>query len=73
MTPDQRFAMEQQENETKSETLPSLGYYDNSRKNSNGGGENDRTMFEAAMKWGKDKGKQFGDFHEQIWDTIGRK
>ena len=73
MTPDQRFAMEQQDSQTKSEALPTLGYYDNSRKGSSAGAENDSTVFEAAVKWGKDRGKQFGDLHERLWDTIGRK
>ena len=73
MTPDQRFATEQQKNETQSETVPSLGYNDNASKTSNSGLENDQSVIEAAMKWGKEKGRQLGDLHEQVWDSIGRR
>ncbi|KAL6713490.1 hypothetical protein ACLMJK_008955 [Lecanora helva] len=71
MTPDQRRAIEQQENERKSETVPSLGYYDERRKKSISIGDSE-PILEAAIKWGKDKGKQLGDLHEQIWEKIGR-
>ncbi len=72
MRPDPRLAT-QEENEKRSERLPPLGYNDNSKQNSVSGSENDRSMFETALKWGKEKGKQLGDLHEQVWDNIGRK
>ena len=73
MTPDQRLTAEQEGNESRSETLPSLGYSENVKRKSNGEPENDQSVFEAAVSWGKEKGKQLGDLHEQVWDSIGRK
>ena len=79
LTPDQRFATTLQEKENLSDGLPSLGYNDNVRRRANSGLD-DESVWDAAkkwgtdgMKWGKEKGKQLGDLHEQVWDSIGRK
>ena len=73
MTSNQRLTAEHEENESHSETLPSLGYRDSVKRNSNGEVGDDQSIFEAAMKWGKEKGRQLGDLHEQVWDSVGRK
>lgn len=73
MTPDARFATAQQDNESRSVSLPSLGYNDNVRKRANSGMGDDDSVWDAAKKWGKEMGKQLGDLHEQVWDTVGRK
>lgn len=73
LTPDQRLGTEQQGTENKSDTLPSLGYNNSSRKKSSGAMDDGESVFDAAMKWGKQKGRQLGDLHEQVWDSIGRK
>lgn len=80
LTPDQRFATELQEKENRSDSLPSLGYNDNARTRANSVVDDDESVWDAAkkwgtegMNWGKEKGKQFGDWHEQVWGSIGRK
>ena len=74
MTSDQRFATEQQAHEVQPETLPSFGHISNhSRRKSSGFLEDDKGVLDAAVQWGKQKGEQLGDLHEQMWDSIGRK
>ena len=72
MTPDQRFAAEH-EGEKRSGTSPLLGYNDNVRKRADSMLDGDGSVVEAAVKWGKEKGKQLGEFHQTVWDSIGRK
>ena len=69
MTPDQRFAVEQ-EQENRSETLPSLGYTD-SKKGSRSGLEEDDTVWGAAKKWAKETGEQASKLGEEVWDKFG--
>lgn len=80
LTPDQRFDTGLQETENRSDTLPSLGYNDNARRRANSVVNDDESVWDAAkkwgtegMNWGKEKGKQLGDLHEQVWSSIGRK
>ena len=65
MTPEQRFAA-QQEHENSSDTLPSLGYVDNS-KGPGPGLEEDQSVLGTAMKWAKET-KQLG---EEVWNKYG--
>ncbi len=69
MTPDQRFAAEQQQ-ENRSETLPSLGYVDNS-KAPRPGLEDDQTLLGKAKKWAKETGQQASKLEEKIWNQFG--
>ena len=73
MTPDQRLVTEQQEIQARSKMLPSLGYSDNSKQQSKGEFADDHSVIEAALEWGKQKGKQLSDMHDKMWDNIGRK
>ncbi len=80
LTPDQRFATELLEEENRSDSLPSLGYNDTARLRANSVVDDDESVWNAARKWGteginwgKEKGKQLGDLHEQVWGSIGRK
>lgn len=63
MTPDQRFAAEQQQG-NGSDTLPSLGYTDNPR-GTKPGLEDD--IWGTAKKWMKESGKQA----KEAWDKFG--
>ena len=63
MTPDQRFAAEQQQG-NRSDTLPSLGYTDNPR-GTKPGLEDD--IWGTAKKWMKESGKQA----KEAWDKYG--
>lgn len=65
MTPDQRFAAEQ-EHENRSDTSPPLGYTDNAqgRKPSL---EDDETVWGTAVKWAKETGEQAS----KVWDKLG--
>ena len=69
MTPDQRFAA-QQNNENRSETLPSLGYIDNA-KGPRAGLEDDESVWGTAKKWVKEKAEQASKLEEKVWDKIG--
>lgn len=73
MTPDQRFTREQQQNENRSDSIPSLGYNDNAGGKGTTGYGHDESMWDVDKDWGMKKGKQLGDLHEQVWDSIGRK
>ena len=64
MTPDQRLAAEQQQ-ENQSNTLPSLGYIDDS-KGPRLGSEDDETVWGTAKKWAKETGEQAG----KLWDSF---
>ena len=65
MTPDQRLAAKQQQ-ENQSNTLPSLGYTDDS-KGPRLGLEDDETVWGTAKKWAKETGEQAG----KLWDKFG--
>ncbi|KAK4697582.1 hypothetical protein P7C71_g512, partial [Lecanoromycetidae sp. Uapishka_2] len=71
MTPDQRLAAEQRENE--SDTLPSLGYVDQPRKTSNAGFGEDESVWELAKKGLKKTGEEASKLHGRIWDSLGEK
>lgn len=72
MTPDQRFMIEQRETQNGSGIKPSLDYNDNASKKGSVLHEDDN-MWNSAVEWGKEKGKQLGDLHEKVWDSIGGK
>lgn len=69
MTPDQRFTA-QQEQEKRSEILPSLGYIDNS-KGERPGLEDDQTVWGTAKKWAKGTGEQASKLREEVWNQFG--
>lgn len=69
MTPDQRFAAEQRQ-EYRSDTLPSLGYIDNSM-GSRPGLEEDETAWGTAKKLLKETGEQVSKLGEEVWDKFG--
>ena len=68
MTPDQRFATQQQE-ENRSDTPPSLGYVDDSKARP--GLEDDQTVWGTAKKWMKEKGEQANKLGEEAWNKFG--
>ena len=69
MTPDQRFAAEQ-EKENRSDTLPSLGYVDDP-KGPRLGFEDDKSVWGIAKTWVKEKGEQASKLEEKVWDKFG--
>lgn len=69
MTPDQRFTA-QQEQENRSETLPSLGYIDNS-KGERPNSEDDQSVWGTAKKWAKGTGEQASKLGEEVWNKFG--
>lgn len=69
MTPDQRFAAEQQQ-ENRSDSLSSLGYIDNP-KVSRPSLEEDETAWGTAKKWMKETGEQVSKLGEEVWDKLG--
>ena len=69
MTPDQRFAAQHQ-HENRSDTLPSLGYVDNS-KGARPELEEDQTVWGTAKKWMKETGEQAGKLGEEVWSKFG--
>lgn len=69
LTPDQRFATEQQQ-ENRSDTLPSLGYIDDP-KGPRLGLEDDETVWGTAKKWAKETGEQASKLGEKVWDKFG--
>ncbi|KAL9134660.1 MAG: hypothetical protein Q9175_004152 [Cornicularia normoerica] len=69
LTPDQRFAAEQQQ-ENRSDTLPSLGYIDDP-KGPRLGLEDDETVWGTAKKWAKETGEQATKLGEKVWDKFG--
>ncbi|MCJ1452691.1 hypothetical protein MMC28_003034 [Mycoblastus sanguinarius] len=68
MTPDQRFATEQQA--SRSGNLPSLGYNDNRKGASSAELEDEGSVWDTAKKWVKEKGEQANELHGQIWDRL---
>ena len=69
MTPDQRFAAEQQQ-ENGSDTVRSLGYVDNA-KGPRAGFEDDETVWGTARKWAKETGEKAGKLGEEVWGKFG--
>ena len=67
MTPAQRLAAAQQENDSK--TSPSLGFTDNAKGNHAGFVEED-SVWSMASKWAKKKGEQASELHGQVWEKI---
>ena len=67
MTPAQRLAAPQGENE--SETSPSLGLTDNANGDHAGFGE-EESVWGMATKWAKRKGEQASELHGQVWEKI---
>ncbi|CAF9903803.1 MAG: hypothetical protein ALECFALPRED_002986 [Alectoria fallacina] len=70
MTPDQRFAAEQQQ-ENRADILPSLGYVDNP-KGPRPGFEDEGTVWGAAKKWVKETGGKAREEVVEVWDKLGR-
>ena len=66
MTPAQRLAAAQQEND--SNTSPSLGFTDNAK--SNAGFVEEESAWSMASKWAKKKGEQASELHGQVWEKI---
>lgn len=69
MTPEQRFAAKQ-EQENGSDTLPSLGYVDNP-KGPRQGLEDDQTVWGSAKKWMKEQGEHASRVGEEVWNKFG--
>lgn len=66
MTPDQRVATEQQQ-ENRSDTLPSLGYLE-TPNGPRPGLEDDETVWGTAKKWAGEQASKLG---EEMWDKFG--
>lgn len=69
MTPDQRFAAKQQQ-ENRSDILPSLGYIDNA-EGPRPGLEEDETVWGTVKEWVKETGEIASKLGEEVWDKIG--
>ena len=67
MTPAQRLAAAQREND--SETSQSLGFTDNAKGNHAASGD-EESVWGMASKWAKKKGEQASELHGQVWEKI---
>ncbi|KAL2053852.1 hypothetical protein ABVK25_005781 [Lepraria finkii] len=63
MTPAQRLAAAQEENQT--ESLPSLGYPNNAKAGGNAGFGEDEKVWDMATKWAKKTGEHASELHGQ--------
>lgn len=72
MTPAQRLAAEQRENESES-ISPSLGYNDGARRSSNADFGEEDSVWQMAKKGLKKTGEEASKLHGRIWDSLEEK